>query len=80
MATKTDTDSAFDDIPLVKIHQWGEEHEKILVDWADKAMCYNGYIHKQILHMQEWLMVYYTCNYYINSHRNCKFCTRKSST
>ena len=31
MATKSDTDSAFDDIPLVKIHQWGEEHEKIFV-------------------------------------------------
>ena len=46
MATKSDTDSAFDDIPLVKIHQWGEEHEKILVDWADKAMCYK-WLHSQ---------------------------------
>ena len=46
MTTKTDTDSAFDDIPLVKIHQWGEEHEKILVDWADKAMCYK-WLHSQ---------------------------------
>ena len=46
MTTKTDTDSAFNDIPLVKIYQWGEEHEKILVDWADKAMCYK-WLHSQ---------------------------------
>ena len=46
MTTKTDTDSAFNDIPSVKIHQWGVEHEKILVDWADKAMCYK-WLHSQ---------------------------------
>lgn len=46
MTTKKDTDSAFDDIPSVKIHQWGVEHEKILVDWADKAMCYK-WLHSQ---------------------------------
>ena len=46
MTTKTDTDSAFNDIPFLKIHQWGEEHEKILVDWADKAMCYK-WLHSQ---------------------------------
>ena len=46
MATKTNTDSAFDDIPIPKLHQWGEEHEKILVDWADKAMCYK-WLHSQ---------------------------------
>ena len=44
--TETASASAFDDIPLVKIHQWGEEHEKILVDWADKAMCYK-WLHSQ---------------------------------
>ena len=25
-----------------KHHLWTEEHEKILIEWADKAMCYSG--------------------------------------
>ena len=46
MTTNNDNASIFDDMPMVKIHHWGEEHEKILVDWADKAMCYK-WLHSQ---------------------------------
>ena len=34
--------------------EWTEDHENILVEWADKAMCYSGYMRNHMLsfHMQ----------------------------
>lgn len=34
------TNSTSDPLHLVKPSKWTKDHEKILIDWADKAMCY----------------------------------------
>ena len=43
----TDVMSLIDDDTLQKMEmEWSNEHEKILIDWADKAMCYR-WLHAQ---------------------------------
>lgn len=43
----TDVMSLIDDDTLQKMEmEWSNEHEKILIDWADKAMCYR-WLHSQ---------------------------------
>lgn len=39
----------FDNIPINKDAKWQEQHSKILIDWADKAMCYR-WLHNKCTH------------------------------
>ena len=39
----------FDNMPINKDAKWQEQHSKILIDWADKAMCYR-WLHNKCTH------------------------------
>lgn len=39
--------------------EWAKEHEQILVEWADKAMCYR-WLHSKSHAMYNWLNAWYT--------------------
>ena len=49
---------------------WSEEHETILVVWADKAMCYR-WLHKSVKIYSYEYMVYSTCYYNVYFNRYC---------
>lgn len=39
--------------------KWNDEHEKILIDWADKAMCYR-WLHSQANNNYSWLNAWFS--------------------
>ena len=44
---------------LVKFVSWKEEHEKILIEWADKAMCYS-WLHSKSYNLYKILDMWFT--------------------
>ena len=44
---------------IVKFVTWKEEHEKILIEWADKAMCYS-WLHSKSYNLYKILDMWFT--------------------
>jgi len=56
--TENDNENNFDTIPLNE-SEWTVEHEKILIEWADKAMCYR-WLHSKSNALYSSLNAWYT--------------------
>jgi len=56
----SDKDTNRKDDVSFKEHKWKSEHEKILVEWADKAMCYrwlHGTSHQSYSNVNAWFTI-----------------------
>jgi len=54
-----DNSSIIDEPKFILDMKWNDEHEKILIDWADKAMCYR-WLHSQANNNYAWLHAWFS--------------------
>ena len=54
--------------------EWSSEHEGILIDWADKSLCFR-WLHAKAYEYN----VYDSCYYYEHFNWNCEFCSKPVS-